>query len=181
MPPAPVGARGQRYWIEEKELRPPCISHCISQQLRLSPAVKCLVLPLQSSYCFWHFRNIGQRACLFSLVLRMAKCSLQVCEKYQPWVHGAACALERDISQSPSRPKGGFLTICLSNCSFLSHSLPTPTHPPTSSRPVSLPLSSSKTSRAFIFFPAVCREVSSEPPSVRQWLHFCFLGLLRHC
>ena len=37
---------------------------------------------------------------------------------------------------------------------------PAHTHPPTSPRPASLPLPSSKTSRAFLSFPAVC----SEPP-----------------
>ena len=164
--------------LKRKELRPPCISHWISQQLRLSPAVKCLVLPLQSSYCFWHFRDIGQRACLFSLVLRKAKCSLQVCEKYQPWAHGAACTLERDISQSPD-PK-------VASWQFVYQTAPSyPTacpHPPTHQPEASLPASSQLQDQQGL--PQLSSCVPGGilwAPSVRQWPHFGFRGLLRHC
>lgn len=51
--------------------------------------------------------------------------------------------------------------ICLSNCWFPSHYLPTHVRPLRASLPAP---HSSRTSGAFHGFPAVRREVSSEPP-----------------
>lgn len=62
-----VGTRGQRDYTEEKRPGPPCISACISQQLRPSPVAKCLVLSLQSSCCLWQVSDLGQGACPFPL------------------------------------------------------------------------------------------------------------------
>lgn len=65
-------------------------------------------------------------------LLRMATQLVGVCRN-QPQAHGAAGT--RPGYFTISRPKGGFLMICLSNCSLPAHCLPTSTHHQPQGRP----------------------------------------------
>lgn len=80
---------------------------------------KCLAQALQGSYCLCHARAVAQRVCHFlSFSCRLR--SLQVGGGNQP---GPLRGQKLDFS---SGPKGGFMRICLSNCSLLSQGRPGP-------------------------------------------------------
>lgn len=159
-PRAPAGAHGQTDCIEEKWTGPPCISDCMSQQLRLSPAAKCLVLALQSSVASGTSETLTEGLALFSLVPGMAKQPVGAWRN-QPQANAAAGAQKQDISQSPD-PK------VASDDLFIKLLVPIPlpahTHPPGSQGPASLLLPASGQVGPSVAFQLCAGELPSEPP-----------------
>lgn len=127
-PLAPAGAHGRRAYTAEK-WPGPLVFLTVSPQPGPSPAAKCLVLALHSSGCLWLVGDLGQRAPLLSLLLGRA----ELCGEIRSGPTGLQ-ALRRGYF-TISRPKGGSVMICFSNCWFPSHGLLTSAHPPRASLP----------------------------------------------
>lgn len=148
-----------------------CVSDCVSPQPGPSPTAKCLVLALHSSGCLWLVRDLGQRVPLLSLLLGRA----ELCGVIRSGPMGLQ-ALRRGYF-TISRPKGGFVMICFSNCWFPSQG-PAHIRPPTEGRP---PCSSSSRTSGALRLPSCGQRGLLRAPTVRQWPHYCFRGLPRHC